>query len=218
MPRDALRRRLGRLGLVQTSKSLQAPALGQNPQEQRLWFLTSLEAEVGVELEAKRRRELQFMEAAVLAVADIPRLGMPRQIWQTQAIQLRLQREEMAEFLGAQQQRQEEQQPLRAQRKGLLLAHREVAQEALELQQQDQEERPERMARTRAARLILQPRQAVRQEVIGDQRLEVAAEDVQRQLLLRGRLAGLMFHLDLMEDQAEHYQPQLTGGMATTEV
>jgi hypothetical protein len=51
-------------------------------------FLTSLQAEVGVDLEVKRRRELQFLEAAVAAVADIPRSDMPRQIWRTQAIQL----------------------------------------------------------------------------------------------------------------------------------
>jgi len=152
MPQEGLPQLLDHLGAqVQTNKFLRVLGLGQNPQKQRLWFLTLLQAEVGVELEVKRRRELQFLEAVAVAVADTLLSVTPPQIWRTQAIPLRLQREEMAEFLGAQQQRQEEQQPLRAQLKGLLLAHREVAQEALELQQQDQQEDMEHTGPTQVA-------------------------------------------------------------------
>jgi ligand-binding sensor domain-containing protein len=183
-----------------------------------LWFLTSLQAEVGVELEVKRRRELQFLEAAVGAVADILLLLMPRQIWRTQAIQSQLQQEEMAESLGAQQQRQEEQQPLRAQLKGLLRAHQGAAPAAQGQQQEDQQDHLERMVQTQAARLLFQPREAVGQEVSGDQRLEVAAEDVQQALLLREGLVDLMFHLDSLDHRVEHYQPRLMGGMAATEI
>jgi hypothetical protein len=219
MQQEGLPQRRGRLGAqVQTNKFLRVLGHGQNPQEQRLWFLTSLQGEAAAELEAKRRRELQFLEAAVAAVADIPRLVMPRQIWRTQAIQLRLQREGTAEFLGAQQQRQEEQRPLRAQLKGLLREPQGAPLAAQGQQQQDHQERSERIARTTAARLLLQTRQAAGQEVIGDQRLEVAAEDVQQALLLREGLVELTFHLDSTEDRVEHYQPQLMEAMAATEI